>query len=179
MADNPRLMKAKMSQSGIHVSLEWVTACMEWLAGEQPGLDSGQLLLKLKEQWLITDIATPGLMDRAVLPENLAESVKKELSGQYCLQVQYGHDIGTPAYGQLQKLHKVDLENARVSADDSQASQAGQGGYQATQGGNYLQSWEPRPQRVMMLTLTDGYQTVEAMEHQVIKAIPDVIPPGV
>jgi len=179
MADNPRLMKAKMSQSGIHVSLEWVTACLEWLAGEQPGLDSGQLLLKLKEQWLITDIATPGLMERAVLPENLAETVKIELSGQYCLQVQYGHDIGTPAYGQLQKLHKVDLENARVSADDSQASQAGQGGYQATQGGNYLQSWEPRPQRVMMLTLTDGYQTIEAMEHQVIKAIPDVIPPGV
>ena len=52
------------------------------------------------------------------------------LQGQYPLQVQYAYDIGSPAYGQLQKLHNVDLENARVSAEDSQASQAGGGGYQ-------------------------------------------------
>ena len=68
------------------------------------------------------------------------------LPGQYPLQIQYAYDIGSPAYGQLQKLHKVmivimimmmiimihkvDLENARVSAEDSQASQAGGGGYQ-------------------------------------------------
>ena len=29
-----------------------------------------------------------------------------------------------------------------------------------------------------MLTVTDGFQTIEAMEHQVIKAIPDVVTPG-
>ena len=178
MSDNPRLMKAKMSQSGIHVSLEWVTACMDWLAGEHPGLSSSQMVLKLQEQWLITDLTTPGMMDRAVLPPNLSDSVKEVLAGQYTVQVQHGHDIASPAYGQLQKLHQVDLENARVSADDSQASQAGQGGYQATQGGRYMQGWEPRPQRVMMLTVTDGFQTIEAMEHQVNKTIPDVIVPG-
>ena len=78
------------------------------------------------------------------------------------LQVQYGYDVGSPAYGQLQKLHNVDLENARVSVEDnSQATQAGQGGYSTTQGGQFQASWEPRPQRVMMLTLTDGQQTVE------------------
>jgi len=58
------------------------------------------------------------------------------------------------------------------------ASQAGQGGYQATQGGQFQQSWEPRAQRMMLLTLTDGQQTVEAMEHQTVKVIPDVIEPG-
>ena len=42
------------------------------------------------------------------------------LQGQYPLQVQYAYDIGSPAYGQLQKLHNVDLENARVSAEDIQ-----------------------------------------------------------
>jgi len=178
MTDNPRLMKAKLSQSGIHCSLDWVTACLDWLNGEQPGLTSAQVVLKLQEQWLITDISTPGVMERQVLPPNLSECMKEQLPGQYTLQVQHGHDVGSPAYGQLQKLHQVDLENARVSADDSLASQAGQGGYQATQGGKFVQSWEPRPQRVMMLTVTDGFQTVEAMEHQVIKAIPDVVCPG-
>ena len=56
MSDNPRLMKAKLSQSGIHCTLDWVTACLDWLAGEQPGLSSSQVVLKLQEQWLITDI---------------------------------------------------------------------------------------------------------------------------
>jgi len=175
---DPRQMKAKLSQSGIHCSLDWVTACMDWLTEEQPGLPNTQVLLKLQEQWLITDITTSGVMERPVLPGNLSEAVRVELPGQYTLQVQHGHDVGSPAYGQLQKLHQVDLENARVSADDSLASQAGQGGYQATQGGKYAQSWEPRPQRVMMLTVTDGFQTVEAMEHQVIKALPDTVTPG-
>ena len=128
MADNPRHLKARLSQSGIHCSLDWVTACMDWLSGDQPGLTAAQVLLKLQEQWLITDITTPGVMERPVLPVNISDSVKSDLPGQYTLQVQHGHDVGSPAYGQLQKLHQVDLENARVSADDSQASQAGQGG---------------------------------------------------
>ena len=117
---NPRLVKAKLSQSGIHCTLEWVTAGMEWLADEERGLRLEQIVVRLQEQWTLTDISVPGVMDRAVLPANLAGQSKVELTGQYSLQVQHGHDIGTPAYGQLQKLHNVDLENARVSADDSQ-----------------------------------------------------------
>ena len=119
-------------------------------------------------------------MDRFLLPADLgaAGPGKSVLPGQYRLQVQYGYDVGSPAYGQLQKLHNVDRENARVSADDSQASQAGGGGYQATQGGQYQAAWEPRPQRVLMLTLTDGQTTVEAMEHQTVRCLPDVIAPG-
>ena len=117
---NPRLVKAKLSQSGIHCTLEWVTAGMEWLADVEPGLRLEQIVVRLQEQWTLTDISVPGVMDRAVLPANLGGQSKVELTGQYSLQVQHGHDIGTPAYGQLQKLHNVDLENARVSADDSQ-----------------------------------------------------------
>lgn len=142
-------------------------------------MSQAQLVLKLQEQWIQTDITCPGVMERAMLPPNLSDTQKIVLPGPITLQVQHGHDIGSPAYGQLQKLHQVDLENARVSADDSQASQAGQGGYQATQGGRYQQGWEPRPQRMMMLSVTDGFQTIEAMEHQLIRDIPDVVEPGV
>ena len=119
---NPRLVKAKLSQGGIHCTLDWVTAGMSWLAEEEPGLRLEQIVVRLQEQWTLTDISVPGVMDRAVLPANLASQVKVVLPGQYSLQVQHGHDIGSPAYGQLQKLHNVDLENARVSADDSQVS---------------------------------------------------------
>ena len=41
--ENPRLMKAKLAQSGLHCSLEWVTECMAWLASEQPGLSQAQV----------------------------------------------------------------------------------------------------------------------------------------
>ena len=176
--NNPRLFKAKLSQSGVHCSLDWVTACLDWLAGDQPGLTTEQTLLKLQDQWTTTDINVPGVMDRPVLPPNLAGQTKVELPGQYSVQVQHGHDISLPAYSQLQKLHNVDQENARVSADDSQASQLGGGGYQVTQG-RYAKSWEPpRPQRCLMLTLTDGVQTVEAMETEPVNCLPDVIMPG-
>ena len=70
--DNPRLMKAKLSQSGVHCTLDWVTACLEWLAAEHPGINQGQALLKLQEQWTLTDITTPGVMERHVLPADLA-----------------------------------------------------------------------------------------------------------
>ena len=119
---NPRLVKAKLSQGGIHCTLEWVTAGMAWLAEEEPSIRLEQIVVRLQEQWTLADISVPGIMDRAVLPANLASQGKVELPGQYSLQVQHGHDIGSPAYGQLQKLHNVDLENARVSADDSQVS---------------------------------------------------------
>ena len=113
-------MKAKLSQEGIHVTLDWVTACLEWVAEDQPGLGLELTLARLKEQWTLTDLTVPGVMDRPVLPGNMAGQTKLELPARYCLQVQHGHDIGSPAYGQLQKIHNVNLENARVSADDSQ-----------------------------------------------------------
>ena len=94
-----------------------------------------------------------------MLPPNLASEAKLQLTGQFSLQVQHGHDIAVPAYDQLQKLHNVDLEDARVSADDSQESQ-------------------PRPPRCLMLTVSDGVQTVEAMEYEPISCLPDVISPG-
>ena len=118
--ETARLVKAKLSQSGIHCSLDWVTAGMSWLAEEEPRLRQDQVVARLQEQWSLTDISVPGVMDRHVLPPNLAGEVKVQLAGKYSLQVQHGHDIGSPAYGQLQKLYNVDLENARVSADDSQ-----------------------------------------------------------
>ena len=158
---------------GIHCTEEWVSACLEWLTSDHPGLEDMEAFRLVKQQWAITDISTPGLMERFMDLQQTSVP-----GGQFILQVQGGYDIGSPAYGQLQKLHNVDRENARVSADDSQATQAGQGGYQVTQGGGFQQSWEPRPQRVMMLTMTDGQQTVEAMEHQTIPDLPDFVIPG-
>ena len=94
-------MKAKLSQRGVHCSLDWVTACLEWLEGDQPGLSQAEAVLRLQEQWTLTDISVPGVMDRPVLPPDLAGQTRLELTGQFSLQVLHGHDISLPAYGQL------------------------------------------------------------------------------
>ena len=70
--DNPRLMKAKLSQTGLHCTLEWVEAFMDWCREEQPGLDMTGLLFKMQEQWTITDITTDGVMERFVLPPGIS-----------------------------------------------------------------------------------------------------------
>ena len=69
--DNPRLMKAKLSQTGLHCTLEWVEAFMDWCQEEQPNLDAKGLLFKMQEQWTITDITTEGVMERFVLPQGI------------------------------------------------------------------------------------------------------------
>ena len=94
------------------------------------------------------------------------------LPGDLVLMVEQGLDIGNPAYGQLQKLHKVDTENVRVGGEE--AGEASQAGYQATQGeadpnlqvyqaiqgGRFAAAWEPKPSRALYITLTDGFNKV-------------------
>jgi len=176
-APSPQLMKAKLSQTGLHLSLDWVAACLEWLHSDQPGLSTPRLLLAMQEQWITTDITIEGVMDRPTLPPDLEQARVTKLPPDLVLslQVQYGYDIGSPAYGQLQKMHQVDVTNVAVSMDDTQSSQAG---YQASQGGRQQAAWEPKPSRVMMLTLTDGFQTVQAMEHETLACLPDRLTPG-
>ena len=72
-------------------------------------------------------------MEAPSLPAGLDQAAKQTLSGRYHLQVLSAHDAGSPAYGQLQKLHQVETaaqlhthsavqveqENVRVSAEDA------------------------------------------------------------
>ena len=71
--DNPRLMKAKLSQTGIHCTLEWVEACLGFLQQDCPNLDVQGGIFKLQEQWTLTDITTEGVMERFVLPQGIGE----------------------------------------------------------------------------------------------------------
>lgn len=149
-----------------------------------------KVVVAVEEQYLTTDILQAGVMERPVLPPNL-ETIRSAaahffkvfmlrikrlttLPGDLVLMVEQGLDIGNPAYGQLQKLHKVDTENVRVGGEEAgDASQAGyqatQGeadpnlqDYRATQGGRFAAAWEPKPSRALYITLTDGFHKVGA-----------------
>uniref|UniRef100_A0A3P9DKW2 RecQ-mediated genome instability protein 1 n=1 Tax=Maylandia zebra TaxID=106582 RepID=A0A3P9DKW2_9CICH len=151
-------------QSSWHVQVPfaWLEACVEWLQGEAGGeahLSQQQTNQQALDQWLLTDLRD---LDFPVLPEGLAEAQKTELSGNFCVQVDSLLDISQPAYGQLQKWRGTDCVNDEVSAVT-----------QTTQ-----RPWEAKPTRMLLLQVTDGVQSLEAMEYQPIPALSAALRPG-
>ncbi|XP_022613494.1 recQ-mediated genome instability protein 1 [Seriola dumerili] len=152
-------------QSSWHVQVPfaWLEACVEWLQEEAGGagrLSQQQINQQALDQWLLTDLRD---LDYPVLPEGLAVAQKTELSGTFCVQVDSLLDVSQPAYGQLQKWKGTDCANDEVSAVT-----------QITQ-----RPWEAKPTRMLLLQVTDGVQSLEAMEYQPIPALSSALRPGV
>lgn len=147
----------------IQVPSAWLEACVEWLQEEAGGpgrLLQQQVNQQALDQWLLTDLRDLG---HPILPEGLTGAQKTELRGTFCIQVDSVLDISQPAYGQLQKLKGTDVANDEVSAVT-----------QATQ-----RSWEAKPTRMLLLQVTDGVQSLEAMEYQPVPALSTALRPGV
>ncbi|KAM9858121.1 recQ-mediated genome instability protein 1 [Aulostomus maculatus] len=147
----------------VHVPFAWLEACVEWLqeeAGGEGRLSQQQINQQALDQWLLTDLRD---LDYPVLPEGLAQAQKTELRGTFCVQVDSLLDISQPAYGQLQKWRGTDCTNDEVSS--------------ITQ--NTQRPWEARPTRMLLLQVTDGVQSLEAMEYQPIPALSPALRPGV
>ncbi|XP_056231671.1 recQ-mediated genome instability protein 1 [Seriola aureovittata] len=152
-------------QSSWHVQVPfaWLEACVEWLQEEAGGagrLSQQQINQQALDQWLLTDLRD---LDYAVLPGGLAVAQKTELSGTFCVQVDSLLDVSQPAYGQLQKWKGTDCGNDEVSAVT-----------QITQ-----RPWEAKPTRMLLLQVTDGVQSLEAMEYRPIPALSTALRPGV
>ncbi|XP_029916645.1 recQ-mediated genome instability protein 1 [Myripristis murdjan] len=152
-------------QSSWHVQVPfaWLEACVQWLQEEGGGagrLTQQHINQQVLDQWLLTDLRD---LDHAVLPEGLSQAHKTELSGTFCVQVDSLLDISQPAYGQLQKWRGTDCTNEEVSAVT-----------QTTQ-----RPWEAKPNRMLLLQVTDGVQSLEAMEYQPIPALSTALRPGV
>lgn len=150
------------STQHVQVPFAWLEACVEWLQEEAGGaarLSQQQINQQVLDQWLLTDLRD---LDHPVLPEGLAQAQKTELNGTFCVQVDSLLDVSQPAYGQLQKRRGTDCSNDDVSA--------------VTQ---YTQRpWEARPTRMLLLQVTDGVQSLEAMEYQPIPALTAALRPG-
>ncbi|XP_071820026.1 uncharacterized protein [Apostichopus japonicus] len=149
-----------LSSRNINVLPEWIQACLEWIHNEYQGQDlpGDQLKDMVYEQWLdsdLTEIATPSL------PQGLAQQEKITIQGSFTLQINSFQDVGSSAYSQLIKIKGKENENVAVSAT------------QATQN-----RFEPKPNRMLMMEITDGHQTIQAMEYQSIPALTPDTPPG-
>ncbi|KAL7827425.1 hypothetical protein SRHO_G00331430 [Serrasalmus rhombeus] len=145
----------------VQVPQTWLDACVEWVLEEAAGaaVPQARLNQQVLEQWLLTDLRD---LAHPILPAGVSEAEKMELNGCYCLQVDSLLDVSQPAYSQLQHVRGADCTNEQVTAVT-----------QATQ-----KPWEAKPTRMLMLQLTDGVQSLEAMEYQPIPALNPSLPPG-
>lgn len=67
--------------------------------------------------------------------------------------------MGQSAYSQLQEIYKQVNENVEVGAMLPQA-------------------WEPRPTRMLQLTLCDGIQNIKGIEYRPISSLNEQLLPG-
>ncbi|XP_034398344.1 recQ-mediated genome instability protein 1 isoform X2 [Cyclopterus lumpus] len=147
----------------VQVPFAWLEACVEWLQEEAGGagsLSQQQINQQALDQWLLTDLRH---LSYPVLPDGLSQAQKTELSGTFCVQVDSLLDVSQPAYSQMQKWRGSDCTNDEVSAVT-----------QFTQ-----RAWEARPTRMLLMQVTDGVQSLEAMEYQSVPALSTALRPGV
>lgn len=137
---------------------DWLEACIEWITEENQGVRLSQTQLNglVFEQWLLADLREIG---SKCLPDQIASTQKFQLNGVFALQMNSMVDVGKPYYGQLQKVQGSDSRNVDVTAEPAPP-------------------WEPKPTRMMMLTMTDGDITVQGMEYKPISCLSGQMKPG-
>ncbi|ELU15357.1 hypothetical protein CAPTEDRAFT_174324 [Capitella teleta] len=151
-----------LQQRKLKVPDDWLEACVDWIQSEHQGpgpLRTSDVNSLVYEQWLVCDLRE---IEASCLPANLKQQTKVPLSGIFNLQINSVVDVGAPFYGQLQKVRGTDNANVEVTA--TQATQAAR--------------WEPKPSRMLMLSVTDGTHDVKIMEYRPIQCLDVNITPG-
>ncbi|XP_004716025.1 recQ-mediated genome instability protein 1 [Echinops telfairi] len=145
----------------ITVSPLWLEACINWIQEENSNvkLSQAQINKQVFEQWLLTDLRD---LEHPVLPDDILEIPKGELTGFYALQINSLVDVSQPAYSQIQKLRGRNTTNDLVTAE-TQVPQ---------------RPWEAKPSRMLMLQMTDGIIQIQGTEFQPIPTLHSALPPG-
>ncbi|XP_022253020.1 recQ-mediated genome instability protein 1-like [Limulus polyphemus] len=156
-------VKSWLNNQYIRVPENWTEACIEWVTYEHQAngriFSSERVKSCVYDQWLFADLrelATP------CLPEESLTSQKYLLHGCFSLQMNCVRDVSQPAYSQLLKLQGKENDNTMVSAAPQPV----------------LPHWESKPNRMLMLTLTDGVHYIQGMEYKPITSLNVDLPPG-
>lgn len=150
-------LKETFKSNNVPMSDHWLEACATWCKEEVlgPNYTHDELKQEIHQQWLTTDLRD---MEAPVLPPNISSQKYMTLNGKYSLQLMQIVDISRPKFWQLQQIRK---ENTLTRPSYQENDSIGNG------------------KRVLLLTLTDGVQMVEAMEYTPINSLNINLTPGV
>lgn len=153
MTDEIADIKQFFDSHQVRLSPIWLRDCIKWCKEESLPNDYELKDLKYKvfEQWLLLDLRD---VEIPCLPPNISNKLKYILNGNFSLQIMKVVDISKPKYWQIQKIRNQTIKN-NLEKDDTASSK-----------------------RVLMLTLSDGVQEVEAMEYKPIPSLSLNLTPG-
>lgn len=140
----------------VRVDKEWLEACTEWLR-EQHSASVGipELREKIYEQWLYSDLRECG---EAFLPSDLKSVEPQTLNSLFCLQINSVLNVGAPAYSQLLQMRGQEIKDE----EESTSSHV-----------------KVTNSRMLFLEVTDGEQTLNAMEYKPVGLVlSEHTPPG-
>ncbi|XP_035898245.1 uncharacterized protein LOC118505897 [Anopheles stephensi] len=161
--ENNRAQMVKMRmvrEFNIKVIDKWLSECVSFCLSDNPKISNEGLFQFAFSQWLLADLNEIGI---AVLPAGMDLKVEHHtMNGSFPVQMQYLIDISEPAYDQWRDLYdkKLDEADDEVQRRKNQAPNV-------------------KKRRMLKLELTDGKQTVIAMEHSAISCLNTKLAPGV
>lgn len=151
--------KAFFDLRHIHLSNDWLESCIEWIYSEHhdQAMDESTLHSEVYQQWICLDLA---VVQISVLPSNLTAQLKVVLKDTYCLQMTQVIDISRSKMSQLNTIRGT----ASCSKNDQDYEKV-----EMTETGK----------RMLQLTLTDGVQTIQAVEYKSVACLSSNLQPGV
>uniref|UniRef100_A0A182MH75 RecQ-mediated genome instability protein 1 n=1 Tax=Anopheles culicifacies TaxID=139723 RepID=A0A182MH75_9DIPT len=155
-----QMVKVRMLREfNIKVIDKWLSECVSFCLQDNPKISNEGLFQFAFSQWLLADLNEIGI---SVLPPGMDVKVEQHtMNGTFPLQMQYLIDISEPAYDQWRALYdkKLDEADDEVQMRKNQAPNV-------------------KKRRMLKLELTDGKQTVLAMEHSPISCLNTKLTPG-
>lgn len=149
-----------LKSRGCNACRDWLTECINFFRSEHRQYTLQQMEKFVFDQWILTDLRDT--VESASFPPNLAGHLKITLQGKMVCQIESVIDIGHSSYSQIQKLRHEDVGNLQI--DDV--------------GKEFQQAWEPKSNRMLQLSLSDGKQTVKAIEYRPIPFLKAELYPG-
>lgn len=142
------------ANSHIKLDKEWLDSCITWCKSEElpPNYTLQDLQYQVYQQWLLVDLRD---LNTPILPPNVSTATKYNLPNTYYLQLMKIVDISKPKLWQLQKIRNSNVTLAKTWNEENEYGK-----------------------RVLLLTLTDGLQEIEAMEYKPIKGLNVNLVPG-
>lgn len=153
-----------MLPASFHVTKEWLDACIQWCKEAAPSLSGASLQAAVKEQWLLTDIRGDGIQAKRQINSEWKTAKLMRIDANLHLQLLSALDIAQSAYSQLQAIMRVDTANANLACTADEES---------------FRPTNKASTRMLKLVLTDGFCTIEAIEHEPLNSLQtSVIKPG-
>ena len=143
-------------------STEWFEACKDWCRQSNFARTDQELWKNIHGQWLVTDIRDDGVQQREQIKPAWQKAKKIVIKETVYLQVLKHSDISKPAMAQLQSNLKLNNDNSSVSAENQ----------------NRQPAWEPKPNRCLSFTLTDGFKTIGGIEHESLNESKEIFAGG-